>query len=94
MPRAKAKAKAVEETAEDDAPIERAPSKPAKEVSISTAKKTLLNILHELEARRETPKDVKFEEEIEKLKRVTRQAEEIFEEYRYKMDELWAETFI
>jgi hypothetical protein len=94
MPRAKAKAKAVEETAEDEAPTEREPEKPTKEVSIRTAKKTMLNILHELEARREIPKDVKFEEEIAKLKRVTRQAEEIFEEYRYKMDELWAETFI
>ena len=94
MPRAKANAKAVEETADDEAPTETAPEKPTKEVSISTAKKTMLNILHELEARRKTPKDVKFEEEIAKLKRVTRRAQEIFEEYRYRMDELWAETFV
>ena len=94
MPRAKANAKAVEETADDEAPKERAPEKPTKEVSISTEKKTVLNILHELEARRQIPKDVKFEEEIAKLKRETRQAQEIFEEYRYKMDELWAETFV
>ena len=94
MPRAKAKAKAVEETADDEAKKEKAPEKPTKEVCIRTAKKTILNILHELEARREIPKDVKFEEEIAKLKRVTRQAQEIFEEYRYKMDELWAETFV
>ena len=93
MPRAKAKA-AVEETADDEAPKEVAPEKPTKEVSISNAKKSILNILHELEERRKTPKDFKFEEEIAKLKRVTRQAQEIFEEYRYKMDDLWAETFV
>ena len=94
MPRAKAKANAVEEIAEDEAPKEAAPEKPTKEVSISNAKKSILNILHELEERRKTPKDFKFEEEIAKLKRVTRQAQEIFEEYRYKMDDLWAETFV
>ena len=92
MPRAKAKA-AVEETVDDEAPKQTAPEKPIKEVSISTAKKSILNILHELEERRKTPKDFQFEEEIAKLKRVTRQAQEIFEEYRYRMDELWAETF-
>ena len=94
MHRAKANAKAVEETADDEAPTEKVPEKPTKEVSISTAKKTVLNILHELEARRKIPKDVKFEEEIAKLKQVTRRAQEIFEEYRYKMDELWADTFV
>ena len=94
MPRAKAKAKAAEETADDEAPTVTTPEKPTKVVSISAARKTVLNVLHELEARRKTPKDVKFEEEVAKLKRVTQRAQEIFEEYRYRMDELWAETFV
>ena len=52
MPRAKAKAKAVEETAEDEAPTVTEPEKPTKVVSISAARKTVLNVLHDLEARR------------------------------------------
>ena len=92
MPRAKAKA--TEEIADDESPKPTAPEKPTKEVSLNTAKKTILNILHELAARRQTPKDVKIEEEIEKLKQLTRRAGEIFEKYRYDMDELWAETFV
>ena len=94
MPRAKAKAKAVEETADDEAPTVTAPEKPTKVVSISAARKTVLNVLHELEARRSAPTDVKFEEEIAKLKQITQRAQKIFEEYRYNMDELWAETFV
>ena len=92
MPRAKAKA--TEEIADDEPPTPTAPKKPTKEVSLNTAKKTMLNIIHELETRRATPKDVKMEEEIEKLKQLTRRAGEIFEKYRYDMDELWAETFV
>ena len=92
MPRAKAKA--TEEIADDESPKPTAPEKPTKELSLNTAKKTMLNILCELEKRRKIPKDVKMEEEIEKLRQLTRRAGEIFEKYRYDMDELWAETFV
>ena len=92
MPRAKAKA--AEETADDEAPTERAPEKNAKEVSLSTAKNTMLKVLHELETRRKTPKDVNFDEKVAQLKQLQRNAQEIFEKYRYDMDELWAETFL
>ena len=92
MPRAKAKA--TEELADDESPTPTAPEKPTKELSLNTAKKTMLNILCELEKRRKIPKDVKMEEEIEKLRQLTRRAGEIFEKYRYDMDELWAETFV
>ena len=93
MPRAKAK-EIAEEIVDDESPTPTAPKKPTKELSLNTAKKTMLNILCELEKRRQIPKDVKMEEEIEKLRQLMRRAGEIFEKYRYDMDELWAETFV